>query len=233
MSTREWTFAITIWAFVLVGAFAWWRWEAKAPDRRGPLVVTGVLVDEEHLVTPEMQAASEGMADRPAPGFVAESHEGKTIDSASLVGDRPVFLVFIKDGCPCSTSAEPFFARLHASYGDRASFLGVIDGDVEVARRWVTSHGTPYPVLADVDLEIVRAFEIRNSAYVVLIDEEGQITAYWPGYSEEILREMSARLATLTGRAEAEVGAGEAPELPYSGCPFPLEDADADFGQES
>ncbi|MEW4569567.1 redoxin domain-containing protein [Tautonia sp. JC769] len=224
MSTREWGFAITIWAFLLAGAFAWWRWEAKAPDRRGPLVITGVLADEEHLVTPEMQAASEAMADRPAPGFVATSHEGRTIDSASLVGDRPVFLIFIKDGCPCSTSAEPFFARLHARYGDRASFLGVIDGDPEVADRWVATHGTPYPVLADAELEIVRAFEVRNSAYVVLIDREGQITAHWPGYSEAILREMSARLAGLTGRSEAEVGAEDAPELPYSGCPFPPDD---------
>ncbi|WP_169974650.1 peroxiredoxin family protein [Tautonia rosea] len=226
MSTREWTFAITIWAFVLVGVFAWWRWEAKAPDRRGPLVITGVLVDEEHLVTPEMQAASDAMADRPAPGFMAESHEGQMIDSATLVGDRPVFLVFIKDGCPCSTSAEPFFARLHESYGDRASFLGVIDGDAEIANRWVLDHRTPYPVLADEELAIVRAFEVQNSAYVVLIDQEGQITAQWPGYSEDILREMSARLAAMTGRTEAEVGAEEAPELPYSGCPFPLEDTE-------
>jgi peroxiredoxin len=231
MSTRAWIFAITIWAMLFAGAFAWWRWEIRSPARRGPLVVTGVLVDEEHLVTHEMQAASDAMADRPAPGFVAESHDGKTIDSDRLVGDRPVFLVFIKDGCPCSSSAEPFFARLHASYGDRASFLGVIDGDAEVANRWVVAHDTPYPVLADAGLKIVRAFEVQNSAYVVLIDREGQITAHWPGYSEAILREMSAQLASLTGRSEAEVGAEEAPELPYSGCPFPLEDPED--GKES
>lgn len=221
MSTTERVIVIWAGAVLLGGAFVWWRLESAAPEDRGPTVITGVLTDEEHLVTPEMQQQSEAMADRRSPSFLAADQEGRTVASASFVGDRPVVVVFIKDGCPCSTSAEPFFARLHRAYGDRAAFLGVIDGDEEVASRWVEAHGTPYPVLVDPDLQIVRGFAVRNSAYVALIDREGNIDHLWPGYSEEILREMSARLASLTGLPEAEVGASAAPELPYSGCPFP------------
>ena len=58
-------------------------------------------------------------------------------------------LAFIKDGCPCSEAAEPYFHQLHAAYGSRAGFLGVIDGDVAAARDWSVRHATPYPVLAD------------------------------------------------------------------------------------
>lgn len=221
MGTTERVIAIWAGTVLLGGVFVWWRMESTAEDNRGPLVVSGVLTDEEHLVTPEMQRASEAMADRISPSFVSVDQEGRTVDSSSLVGDQPIFVVFIKDGCPCSTSAEPFFARLHRAYGDQAAFLGVIDGDSGVASRWVEAHGTPYPVLADPDLDIVRRFEVRNSAYVALIDREGNIEHLWPGYSEGILREMSARLASLTGLPEAEVGASAAPELPYSGCPFP------------
>jgi peroxiredoxin len=214
-------------AVIFVGAFSWWRVgeivEEMSASERGPSVVVGVLTDEEHRVTSEMKQASEAMSNRPAPAFRAISQDGMEVDSASVVGDRPVVLVFIKDGCPCSTSAEPFYARLHAAFGDEATFLGVIDGDRTVASRWVGDHGTPYPVLADPSLEIVRSFDVRNSAYVALIDRAGQIEALWPGYSEGILDAISARLADLTGLDQADVGANQAPELPYSGCPFSLD----------
>jgi peroxiredoxin len=227
MSTRIQVTLIAAVAIAFASAFLRWRVgeivEEMSASERGPSVVVGVLSDEEHRVTTEMQEASEAMSDRPAPAFRAIGQDGIGFDSASIVGDRPLVLVFIKDGCPCSTSAEPFYARLHAAYGDEATFLGVIDGDRAVASRWVDDHGTPYPVLADPSLDIVRSFEVRNSAYVALIDRAGQIEALWPGYSEGILNEISARLADLTGLDQADVGADQAPELPYSGCPFPIE----------
>ncbi|QDV32824.1 peroxiredoxin family protein [Tautonia plasticadhaerens] len=222
MSTRDQVIAIGTLAIGFGTGFAWWRSVAGDPKPRGPMVVSGVLADEEHLVTPEMTRASEQMARRPAPGFRAVDQDGNRVVSSSMFGERPVVLVFIKDGCPCSTSAEPFYARLHDAYGDRAAFLGVIDGDRSVASRWVGDHGTPYPVLADPSLELARDFEARNSAYVALIDRDGEIVSLWPGYSEGILDEIAARLSELTGLPRADVGASEAPELPYSGCPFPV-----------
>ncbi|RUL86310.1 peroxiredoxin family protein [Tautonia sociabilis] len=224
MSTRIHVIAIGALAVAFGGGL-----EERAEAGRGQRVVVGVLTDEEHRVTPEMERESREKAGSPAPAFRAVDQDGEPVDSEAMVGDRPVLLVFIKDGCPCSTSAEPFYARLHDSYGDAARFFGVIDGDRSVAARWVSDHGTPYPVLADPELEIVRAFGVSNSAYVALISPGGTIEALWPGYSEGILRDISARLAGLTGRPEAEVGASEAPELPYSGCPFefdPPEPAD-------
>lgn len=223
MSTRKQIIAIGTLAAALGAGFAWWRAVASDQEPRGQMVVFGVLTDEEHRVTPEMRQASEQMADRPAPSFRAIDQDGNPVESASTVGERPVVLVFIKDGCPCSTSAEPFYARLHDAYGARATFLGVIDGDRSVASRWVDDHGTPYPVLADPSLGLVRDFEVRNSAYVALIDRDGMIVALWPGYSEEILEEIASRLSGLTGLPQTDVGASEAPDLPYSGCPFPVE----------
>ena len=205
------------------GAFLWARSAALAPrEPRGPAVVVGDAEVEEHRVTEAMAAASIAMSDRPAPPFRAVDHEGRAVDSAALVGDRPVVLVFIQDGCPCSASAEPFYADLHAAYGDGATFLGVIDGPPEVAARWVSEHGTPYPVLADPSLAITRDYGATNSAYVALIDRGGRIATLWPGYSVDILREISGRLAEQTGRAPAAIDAGAAPVLPYSGCPFPI-----------
>ncbi len=50
-----------------------------------------------------------------APTFRAPGSDGETYVLGDLLKDGPLVLVFIKDGCPCSKSAEPFFRRLHAS----------------------------------------------------------------------------------------------------------------------
>ena len=203
-------------------AFLWYRADAIPSADRGPMVVVGVAAEQEHRVTPSMEAASKAMADREAPPFRLRGGDGRTYDSADLIGREPLVLVFIQDGCPCSASAEPFFDRLHRAYGEASTFLGVIDGGPDVASAWVSEHGTPFPVLADADMEVIRAYDIRNSAYVALIDRDGSIVAIWPGYSSEILVEISERLAAMTGLNVADVGDDEAPLLPYSGCPFPV-----------
>ena len=214
--------SIVLGMLILGLAFLWYRDDAISSADRGPMVVVGVAAEEEHRVTPSMEVASMAMADREAPPFRLQGDDGRTYDSAELIGRGPLVLVFIQDGCPCSASAEPFFDRLHGAYGEASTFLGVIDGDPDVASAWVSEHGTPFPVLADAALEVIRAYDIRNSAYVALIGRDGSIDAIWPGYSSEILGEISKRLAMLTGLEVADVGADEAPLLPYSGCPFPI-----------
>jgi peroxiredoxin len=224
MAARISLILTVVFASGFVASLAWWWVDAQKPGSSGPPILSGPIVADPHYVTPEMRRESEAMADRPAPPFSAISDGGRRIDSASIVGRRPVVLGFIQDGCPCSTAAEPFFADLHRAYGDGATFLGVIDGDRKVASRWVAEHRTPFPVLADPDLAIIRAFGARNSAYLALIDPEGRIDGLWPGFSESILLEISGRLAALLVRPEADISAAEAPELPYSGCPFPIDD---------
>lgn len=178
-----------------------------------------ILVDaESHKVTDEMQVAADGAAGNSAPAFHARDGRGRSHDLSD--DDRPVVLVFIKDGCPCSLAMQPFFNQLAQSYGDRVRFLGVIDRESEMARFWGKARSVPFPILADPDLAIVRAYGVTNSAFLALITPDHQLETLWPGVSKQMLVQLNARLAELSGKAVRAIDVSGAPSEPYSGCPY-------------
>ena len=130
-------------------------------------------------------------------------------------------LTFIKIGCPCSEAAQPFFNRLRAAY-PHARILGVIDGDLGPANLWAKKIRVSYPLLLDPNLQLVRAYGVENSAYVVLVDQKGQIVMHWPGYCASMLQELGATLALLTRSAVRPIDTVDAPVEFYSGCPYDL-----------
>lgn len=173
-----------------------------------------------HPVTATMSAAAGTMAGRLATTLEADGTDGRSHSPAADSRDRPLVLFFIQSGCPCSEAADPHFRRLQAAYGARASFLGVIDGDMAVARDWSARHETPYPILADAERQIIAACEAQRSAYVMLVGRGGVVEALWPGYSSGMLAEAGAHLARLTGQPEASLDTRGAPAEMVSGCPF-------------
>jgi peroxiredoxin len=173
-----------------------------------------------HPVTPSMTDNARAMAGRRVTTREAIGTDGRTHAPAEEAMDGPLVLVFIRDGCPCSESAEPYFQELQAAYGARATFLGVIDGDLATARDWAARHGTRFPILADREWEIIGDCGAKRSAYVMLVAPGGAIEAFWPGYSSRMLAELGARLARLTGQAEVALNVGGAPAEMVSGCPF-------------
>jgi peroxiredoxin len=173
-----------------------------------------------HKVTPEMLATTTAMAKQVAPAFRAEGSDGKTYALAEMANDGPMALLFIKDGCPCSVAAGPFYNRLHEAYGSRVRFFGVIDEDVGVARRWARAQRVAFPILGDPELKIVHEYKAENSAYFAIISPGGRIGRYWPGYSAEMLKEANAHLAGLAGVEAKPVDVTDAPAEMYSGCPY-------------
>lgn len=179
-----------------------------------------------HKVTPAMLVEAGQSTGSGATPFVAESTDGRSCSLDDLTtGGRPAVLIFIKDGCPCSESAQPYFNRLHAAYGGRARFVGVIGGSAAEARGWAASHEVEFPILADPDLEIVRRYRARNSAYVALVSRDGRIAKLWPGYSSGMLNELGAELSRLSGAPERLIDVSGAPLELYSGCPYGVETA--------
>jgi peroxiredoxin len=173
-----------------------------------------------HPVTPAMLATAERVSGRTLPAGTIVGADGRAYSPAAEAAGRPLVLVFVKEGCPCSIAAEPFFRRLHDAYGSRAAFLGVIDGDRAVAKSWAEGRGVHYPVLADPDHRIIDACGVENSASVALVARGGTIEALWPGYSAGMLADLGARLSRHTGLAAAPVDAGGAPAEMTSGCSF-------------
>jgi peroxiredoxin len=175
---------------------------------------------ERHYVTPKQLAASGAWQDQHVAPFAAQTHEGRWFDSREVVGECPTVLVFIKRDCPCSVEFEPFFHRLEGRYRGLVRFLGVMDGDPDVARRYAAANRVPYPVLADPERSIVKVFKAENGGYVVLLKPTGEVAMLWPGCSAEMMRELNREVAHLAGVSERPVEVAGMPAVLTTGCPF-------------
>ncbi len=191
-------------------------------DRTQPSAAPPILIEGagKHMVTPKMVNATERMTDVTAPAVQAEATDGSLYDVNELTRDGPAVLVFIKDGCPCSQAAQPFFNVLFNAYGKHARFFGVFDGDVTVAKKWAKQNLVGFPILSDPDLRAVHEYKAENSAYVALIAKGGRIEKLWPGYSADMLADAVARLARLTGFVAKPIDARGAPDEMTTGCPY-------------
>jgi peroxiredoxin len=193
--------------------------EVGTPPPEGDTVII-VSSDRRHTATPDMLTATGSMENRAAPSFHAEGDDGKSYSLRDLAREGPLALVFIKDGCPCSVAAGPYYSRLAESYGSHVWFFGVINGNAEVARKWSRANRVSFPILCHPDLKIVHEYQAENSAYFAVITRGGTIEKYWPGYSVDMLKEANALLARLAGMEERPIDVADAPLEMYSGCPY-------------
>jgi peroxiredoxin len=176
---------------------------------------------EEHKVTAEMLAGTEALVATEARGFAMLASDGKTYDFDQLVVEKPIVLLFIKEDCPCSVEAQPYFNSLAALHGDRVGFLGVIDGGEAVAREWARRRKATFPLLCDPELRTVKDYRATNSVYVALVSKGGTLEAYWPGFSAPMLEDLNRRLAAATGVEPRPIDTTDAPAEMVSGCPYP------------
>ncbi len=173
-----------------------------------------------HLATDRMIAGSEKAAGTKAPDFEARGDDGKLYRLSEIVKNGPAVLVFIKDGCPCSRSADQYLRRIHTAGRGWVPFFGVIDGNVLVADRWVEQTGTVFPILADPDLDIIHTYGAESSAYVAFIGPDGKIEKLWAGYSESMLKELADRMAPWVKPGMEPFDVSDAPVELYAGCPY-------------
>jgi hypothetical protein len=175
---------------------------------------------DKHYVTPAQLLESGGLADRKVRSVSAVARDGTVFSWSGMNGTRPLVLVFIRRGCPCSVDFEPFFHRLASRYWDVAEFAAVIDAGADDAHAYASANQTPYRVLADPDRAIIDRFEVKNGGYVALVRPEGAIDALWPGCSAEMMRELGRRIAELGAVTERPIDVAGMPGALTTGCPF-------------
>ena len=201
-------------ALVFFGGAAWMasqrpRVEANVPN----------LLDEpRHPVTAPMWDEAEDVAGKKAPSFELNDSEGRPVRFGGVPPERPMVLVFTKDGCPCSIESQPYFNQLAKGFGERARFLGVIDAPAATAADYRSDFSVPYPMLSATDETVFRAYKSERSVYVTLIDPTGIVVRQWPGYSKGMLRELNQEIARAAGGSEADIDLAAAPEKMTSGC---------------
>jgi peroxiredoxin len=195
----------------------------KAAIEPGPVEKPAVSEDhlrDTHLVTRRQLADSNSMLSRVVDGLEAVGHDGRLRTWADLHRGKPVVMLFIKDGCPCTGEIAPFFGRVANLYRDHVRFVGVIDASVKAARRYWSQQHAPELILADPEGRIIRRLEARHGGYVVLLTPAGRIDGFWPGCTAATMRELGRRITHLTGVEERPLDPTGMPEALTTGCPF-------------
>jgi peroxiredoxin len=212
------TILVTI--FLAAGAGGGFFAAARFRAKNAQFDVAPLLPPDEHLVTAEVLAKTAKLSSRPALAFEAQGTDGKTHSLDSLTKSGPIVMIFIKIGCPCSVAAQAYFNQVMSAYRGHAHFVGVIDGDIEAARRWAKANRVKHLLLLDPELKIIKEYQAESSVYVALIDSERRIDAFWPGYSKSMLVDLSDRLGHLCGVSAAVVDTTNAPGALSTGCTF-------------
>lgn len=172
-----------------------------------------------HAVTKKMETITGAWARKVAPAFYVPEGSAKS-SLAQLLEKGPVFLYFIKDGCPCSVDAQPLFNHLRDKFKGKVSFVGVMDVDQTKAAKWAKINSMTDPMLADTKLETIHAYKATNSAFSALVLQDGTILKMWPGYSRDYLLDMNAQISRALGEQATAFDTLYAPLAKTAGCAF-------------
>jgi len=120
---------------------------------------------------------------RKAPEFDLPDQDGRRHTLKSLLADGPLILYFYPaDFTPGCTKEACSFRDLHQDLlKARLRVVGVSPQDVESHRRFADQHGLNFPLLADPDKAVVKAYDlngplgigVRRGTY--LISRDGKI----------------------------------------------------------
>ncbi len=130
----------------LVTALGLWTLQ-PGPAGKKPATPEEPREPQVHYVTPRQLTSTAALAATTVPVLTARTESDQLFTWPAPDDRRPLLLVFIKNGCPCSVEMEPFFHRLAHAYRDVVRFAGVIDADASTAQALCRGkcHSVPDP----------------------------------------------------------------------------------------
>jgi hypothetical protein len=182
---------------------------------------TGSNAQPKHPVTEKMTEGAATMARKKIAQAKLESVQGIPVVIGGPNLPRPQFVLFILEGCPCSIDAQPIFNAFSKHWTGKVDFVGVMNASGKNAADWVSDYKPVFPVVSDPRLNLIHEFGAMQSVYSALLNRNGEIVKLWPGYSQDLLKEMNAAIAKEVGSEEKPFDAMYAPAVKTSGCYFP------------
>ena len=142
-----------------------------------------------------------------APEIRFRGPDGKIFTLSSLQG-KPVFLDFWASWCGPCNSAIPDLLKLHANTSSKGlTWIGIDnDSNPDAAEKFAKEQGIPWPNYHDLDGSMGAAFMRHTLPLGVLLNAQGKIIFYKPGYQ---VSELRGAIATLGPELAAAVGTGE------------------------
>lgn len=115
-------------------------------------------VEEKAPFVPHATSLREGMQ---APYFEGKDQHGNSVRSSDLMGKTIVLYFYPKDDTPGCT-AESCSLRDEYQYMSNNNYavVGVSADDVESHQRFADKYNLPFPLLADTDHNIIKAYDV-------------------------------------------------------------------------
>ena len=123
-----------------------------------------------------------------APQFTLKDQEGKEISLSSYLGKKVVLYFYPRDNTPGCTRQACAFRDLYKGFLDKnIQVIGISRDSVESHKKFAEKYQLPFIILADKDLEVIKAYDVwqekktcgKVSMGVVrttyIIDENGTI----------------------------------------------------------
>jgi thioredoxin-dependent peroxiredoxin len=115
-----------------------------------------------------------------APDFNVRDTNGNTVTLAGLAGKKVVMYFYPKDDTPGCTKQACSFRDNYAVYQDKGIVILGVSTDSEADHQAFTAKfDLPFPLLADINGEIMRAYDVDGGSYAkrvtYAIDETGNI----------------------------------------------------------
>ena len=146
-----------------------------------------------------------------APAFSLPDQNGNIISSADLAGKKIILYFYPKDNTPGCTRQACAFAGLFEEFKKRdIVVIGISKDSVESHRKFAEKHALPFILLADPELQAIKAYNVwqekklygKVSMGVVrttfIIDEKGGIQEVMPKVKPDT--NAAEILKVLTGK---------------------------------
>jgi len=111
--------------------------------------------------------------------FTAQDMDGNTVDLSTVIGKKPVMLIFWASWCPNCKNEVPKINSLVKKYQEKGmEFIGINVGynDSEgKARRFMNDTGMNYPVIFDSKGKIPHMYGVQGVPTILVADKNGII----------------------------------------------------------
>lgn len=125
-----------------------------------------------------------------APAFTVKDTNGTTVSLSDFAGKTVVLYFYPKDDTPGCTKEACSFRDSYTEYqGKDIAVFGVSMDDEASHQLFTQKYSLPFPLLADVDGAITKAYDVSGGSYAkrvtYIIDKEGKIAQVYEKVSTE------------------------------------------------
>lgn len=136
-----------------------------------------------------------------APNFTVKDTNGNSISLSDFAGKTVVLYFYPKDDTPGCTKEACSFRDFYTEYqGKDIAVLGVSMDDESSHQQFTTKFNLPFPLLADTDGTITKAYDVDGGGYAkrvtYVIDGTGKISKVYTSiktdtHASDILAELN------------------------------------------